>query len=168
MDLLPSPSMSAFTPSGHSAPCQRNCPGCRHSLVGLREEPALPSPVKGMHGSELTSFEKMLWKFCLPPQQLKLLTCLPRSPLSCAQCGGDKAPTCSQGVCAGSLRDAQSGLHVLVFLWESLKNNSKLFKVWHFVISGWSTDNLCPVPATGDSHCLYTLSFLVSFFQDLK
>lgn len=32
----------------------------------------------------------------------------------CAWCGGDKAPTCSQGVCAGSFGDAQSSLHVLV------------------------------------------------------
>lgn len=31
-----------------------------------------------------------------------------------AGCGAHKAPTCSQGVCAGSSRDAQRGLHVLV------------------------------------------------------
>lgn len=116
VDLLHSPSMSAFTPRGHSAPSQRSCPGCRHGLVVVRQEPALPSPVKEVHGSELTSFEKMFWKFCLCPQQLKHLTCWQGSPLSsvCAWCGGDKAPSCSQGVCAGSFSDAQSGLHVLV------------------------------------------------------
>lgn len=51
----------------------------------VRQESALPSPVKEVHNNELTSFKKMLWKFCLCPQQfvlLKHLTCLQRSPLS--------------------------------------------------------------------------------------
>lgn len=50
---------------------------------GAQAASALPSPVN--EDNELTSFEKMLWKFCLFPEQsvlLEQLTCLHRSPVS--------------------------------------------------------------------------------------
>lgn len=85
----------------------------------------------------------------------------------CAWRGGDKAPTCSQGVCAGSLSDAQRGLRVLVsFSLGKLEKQQQSLKFAVLkLIPGWSTDNLCHVPATGDSHWLYTLSLLVLFFS---
>lgn len=140
----------------------------------LRQDSALPSPPKEVHDNELTSFAKMLWKFCLCPQQfepLKQLPCLQRSPLSSEQA---VVHTRHPPAPREFVQEAPGMLSVvsmcwLLFLWKGLKKNSKPQSLAPLrLISGWSTDSLCCVPTTGDSHWLYTLYLLLSFFQNLK
>ena len=159
-------------PSCHGAHSETNCSGCRHQLVAVGQESALPSRAERSAWQLAHQLLKDAWEV-LPLSSAAWAIKMPDLPAKelsqlYVWCGGARPSACLWGVSTRNDEQRSAQSQCAGFTSPGWVRKTKASpKLLHF--QSWpDADNIHCAPAAHGSHWLYALSLLVLFFQNLK